>query len=290
MYLDSESKTRLTSLNADRPFAESVRRKTERTNKMKKLMIAAAAVAMVGGAFAEVNPCTEPCPFGYQIKIYLKTTDAGSLSNKTDCTELCLRKPAVKRFAGFIYGTTGEETVTCGEGGCECNDWSAAELVMWNYDTKAEAVPATAKLALLDRIYNGDTTTAEICFTLDKMAYAGFGRVAKRNGKWTLKYASGFGAGMLAQKCTTCTEMTCGECTGTEDADVKVWAICASESAAPTLCAPYTAAYGKWTIDWSSTIYNRLLNKQQVVQPGASWQIATPVLFEQADTFAGACE
>ena len=27
MYLDSESKTRLTSLNADRPFAESVRRK-----------------------------------------------------------------------------------------------------------------------------------------------------------------------------------------------------------------------------------------------------------------------
>ena len=268
---------------------------------MKKLMIVAAAM-MAGAAFATdcnecqtINPCTEPCPFGYQIKIYLKTTDAGSISNynakATGCFDkACLRKPAVKRFAGFIYGTTGEETVLCGEGGCECNDWSAAELVMWNYDTKAEAVPAEAKLALLDRIYNGDTTTAEICFNLDKMTYAGFGRVAKRNGKWTLKYASGFGAGLLAQKCTTCTEMTCGECTGTEDADVQVWAICADESAAPNFCAPYTAAYGKWTIDWSATIYNRLLNKQQVVQPGASWQIATPVLFEQdADTFAAEC-
>ena len=52
MYLDSEGKTRLISLNVDRPFAESVRRKTERTNKMKKLMIAAAAAAMVSGAFA----------------------------------------------------------------------------------------------------------------------------------------------------------------------------------------------------------------------------------------------
>ena len=34
MHPDSESKTRLTSLNADRPFAESVRRKTERTGSV----------------------------------------------------------------------------------------------------------------------------------------------------------------------------------------------------------------------------------------------------------------
>ena len=263
---------------------------------MKKLMIVAAAM-MAGAAFAETDPCKEACPFGYQIKIYLKTTDAGSISNYNAKAEgcydkVCLRKPAVKRFVGFIYGTTGEAEVKCGEGGCECNDWSAAELVMWNYDTKREAVPAEATLALLDRIYNGDTTTAEICFTFDKMTYAGFGRVAKRNGKWTLKYASGFGAGLLAQMCTHCKEMICGECKEEDMELVDVWAMCDDETAAPKVCAPWTAAYGKWTIDWSSTIYTRLLNKQQVVQPGSSWEIATPVLFKQSDeTFAGvSCE
>ena len=255
---------------------------------MKKLMIVAAAM-MAGAAFADVNPCTEPCPFGYQIKIYLKTTDAGSISNynakATGCFDkACLRKPAVKRFAGFIYGTTGEETVLCGEGGCECNDWANADLVMWDYDTKKEAAPAEAKLALLDRIYNGDTTTAEICFNLDKMTYAGFGRVAKRNGKWTLKYAAGFAAGLLPQKCTTCTATdTCTEeCTASEDMSVSVWAMCASEKSAPAVTAEKTAAYGKWTIDWSSTIANRVYNNQQVTQPGAGWQVATPVEFVYA--------
>ena len=269
---------------------------------MKKLMIVAAAAMMAGATFAidcgecaTSNPCVEACPFGYQIKIYLKTTDAGSISNynaksETCFDKACLRKPAVKRFAGFIYGRTGEEENLCGENGCCCNDWSGAELVMWNYDTKKEAVPAEAKLALLDRIYNGDTTTAEICFSLDKMVYAGFGRVAKRNGKWTLKYASGFGAGLLAQQCTTCKEMLCGECTGTENDDVQVWAICADETKAPNFCAPYTAAYGKWTIDWSSTIYTRLSNKQQVTKPGAAWDEVTPVAFTQdEDTFAAVC-
>ena len=37
MCLDSESKTRLTSLNADGPFAEGARRKKERTTKLVKI-------------------------------------------------------------------------------------------------------------------------------------------------------------------------------------------------------------------------------------------------------------
>ena len=255
---------------------------------MKKMIVAAAAAVLAFGAVA-AEQCGEKCPFGYQIKIYLKTTDAGSLSNKLNCTELCLRKPAVKRFAGFIYGTTGEEKVTCGEGGCCCNDWSGADLVMWNYDTKEEANPTKAQILLLDRIYNVDTTTAEICFGIDEMVYSGFGRVAKRNGKWTLKYAAGFGAGLLAQQCSTCKQVLCGECKGKKSTPVSVWAICADETSAPALKAPFTAAYGKWTIDWSSTIYNRVLNKQDVTQPGAAWQVAKPTSFKYKQ-YTGAVE
>ena len=267
---------------------------------MKKLMILAAVAALSAGAFAddcgcaEPSPCTEPCPFGYQIKIYLKTTQPGTIKEAPTCgceetAAYCLRKPGIVRFAGFIYGTTEAQAATCSEAaGCECNDWAQSELVMWNYDTKKEVAP-NAQLHLLDRIFNGDTTTAEICFSLDQMTYAGFGRVAKRNGKWTLKSASGFGAGLLPQQCSEC-EKSC-DCSETcTTAPVQVWLICADESKAPNACAPYTAAYGKWTIDWSATVYNRLNTKQQVTKPGADWEQGVPVLFSQnEETFAGEC-
>ena len=246
---------------------------------MKKLMLAAALCAAAAGAFAD--GCGEKtCVFGYQIKIYLKTT-AGytTASNTTTCVDgSCVRVPGIKRMAGFIYGTTKTgSTGTCGETGCECNAWDGAELLLWDYDTKLEAMPKTAKIDVLDRIYNGDSTTVEMAFTLDDMKYAGFGRVAKRENNWTLKYAMGFGAGTLpAPECTTC-KTSCGATECSSIGKALAWAICASESTKPTE-TPVTAAYGKWTIDWSATVYNRYMNNQTLI-PGAAWETITEIPF-----------
>ena len=280
---DSEDETRLTSLNADRPFAESVRRKKERTKQMKKLMIAAALVAATIGAQAE--DCSEACPFGYQIKIMVKTTATTNLeafnAQASDCKDTyCLRVPATRRFAGFIYGTTEEETVECPEKGCACNEWDEANLVLWNYDSKQTAKVEKWELLQLDRILDGDTTTFEMAFDIDQLRFGGFGKVAKRptnGGKWTIKNASGFCAGLIPQMCSTCKETTCGECTEEDVTPVAVWGICDNESAAPAEESETTVAYGKWTIDWSSTVYNRVLNKQDLTKPGAEWGVAEPV-------------
>ena len=249
---------------------------------MKKLMIAAAAVAMVGGAFADDCSCSEPkaCAFGYQLKVFVKTTAAQGLDGATtacgDTARFCVRVPATKRFAGFIYGTTAQGGAgLCGEAGaCSCNEWEngSAELVFWNYDTKQEIAPK-AKIIQMDRIYTGDTQTFEMAFDLDNMRFGGFGKWFYRNNVKTVKYASGFCAGVIpAEKCTA---GVCGE-----TADSKVWAMCDSEMLAPQVAEKTTVAYGKWTLDWSATIFNRVTAGEQVTQPGASWEVAKPVAFK----------
>ena len=240
---------------------------------MKKLMIALAAAAMVGGAFAEEDPCTAPCPFGYQFKTVLKTTSAQVVSNSVLCTGFCLRGPASVRLAGFIYGTTDvEDDDPCGGKGCACNEWAGAKLLLWNYDTKAAAMPQAASISVLDRIISrkGDTTMVEIAFDLDDLRFAGFGYVAKRNGKWTIKNLAGFCAGQLSQKCIACSEVDpcTGACTQEDESAVLVWGICDNESATPEVVAEKTAAYGKWTIDWSATVYNKVENKASLIPTG----------------------
>lgn len=107
------------------------------------------------------SPCTG-CPFGYQIKVALKTTSAQSIKDVLPegkaCESGCLRSPATRRLAGFIYGNTEatEGSGPCGEKetGCGCNAWDNAKLLLWDYDTKADARPATASILQLDRIFS----------------------------------------------------------------------------------------------------------------------------------------
>ena len=249
---------------------------------MKKLMIAAAAVAMVGGAFADDCSCADPkpCAFGYQLKVFVKTTAAYGLDGKSglcgDLTPFCVRVPATKRFAGFIYGTTkkGSDGLCGEEGLCACNQWENgnAELVFWNYDTKQEIAPK-AKILQMDRIYTGDTQTFEMAFDLDDMRFGGFGKWFYRNDVKTVKYASGFCAGLIpAEKCA---KGVCGD-----TLDSKVWGMCDSERLAPQVAEKTTVAYGKWTLDWSATIYNRHSAGQQVNLPGQGWEVAKEVSFK----------
>ena len=243
---------------------------------MKKLMVVAAAALMAAGAFADDCSCGPKvkCPFGYQLKVFVKTTGPAAIAG--DCGPECLRVPATKRFAGFIYGSAGDGAAgLCGVKGCACNEWEGgtSEIVLWNYDTKKEVAISYAKILQSDRIFNGDTTTFELAFAINQMAFGGFGRTFKRDGVWTAKYAAGFCAGLIeADSCSVAA--TCST------RGSKVWSMCANEGAAPDITSKTAVAYGKWTIDWSSTIFYRLQNGEQVTQPGASWEVAKPVVFK----------
>ena len=238
---------------------------------MKKLIV---SMVMLAGALVASASCSEgaKCPFGYQIKIFVKTTAAQKA--EPGCGSVCLRVPATKRLAGFIYGTTSykEPDCGCGEGSCGCNEWKDAEFLMWDYDTKKEAMPKSVKLVQLDRIYNGDTKTVELTMSLDGNGYdmniAGFGNTAKRNDVWTLKSASGFCAGVIpAEVC----KFPCS------DVASAVWTMCANENQAPDFYAKTTSAYGKWTLNWSPTVYSRLLKGEQVSKPGVEWDEIKPI-------------
>ena len=237
---------------------------------MKKLMIAAVAGVLAVAANAKQS-CIEEivCPYGYQIKIFVKTTGAGGVIGGA-CNEAeCLRVPATRRLAGFIYGATPyQEVGLCSETNavCSCNLWNEGELLLWNYDTKKEAMPKKVELVQLDRIFAGDSTTVEMALKFTGWNYdfnlAGFGRVAKRNGEWTLKFAQGFCAGVIpAPSCDKgCEDIVPANC----------WTICDSEKAEPIFQPFTTAAYGKWTIDWSATVYNRVATGASL-RPGTAW-------------------
>ena len=253
---------------------------------MKKLMIAAVAGVLAVAANADTykKSCVEElvCPYGYQIKIFVKTTGAGGVIGGDCGDKACLRVPATRRLAGFIYGSTayGPSIGKCGELGtvCDCNAWNEGELLLWNYDTKKEAMPKTAKIVQLDRIYAGDATTVEMAFKFEGWDYdfnlAGFGRVAKRNDIWTLKFAQGFCAGVIpAPNCN-------GDCG--ETAPARVWAMCgygSYEKSYPVWAPKTTAAYGKWTIDWSSSVYNRVSTGLDLT-PGAGWDKINAIPFK----------
>ena len=238
---------------------------------MKKLMIAAVAGVLAVAANAKQS-CIEEivCPYGYQIKIFVKTTGAGGVIGGACSDAECLRVPATRRLAGFIYGATPYDDMPgqCSETNtvCSCNMWNEGELLLWNYDTKKEAMPKKVELVQLDRIFAGDSTTVEMALKFTGWNYdfnlAGFGRVALRNNMWTLKFAQDFCAGVIpAPSCDKgCAEIVPANC----------WFICDSEKAAPIFQPFTTAAYGKWTIDWSATVYNRVATGAGL-RPGTAW-------------------
>lgn len=92
---------------------------------MKKLMLIAAAVTIVGGAFAQ---CSDPevtnCSLVYDFKASLKTTAGKAYSG--DCEDLCYRATGSKSFKGYIY--------TCE---CECTNFMYA-ATYYLYDKKSD--------------------------------------------------------------------------------------------------------------------------------------------------------
>ncbi len=141
---------------------------------MKKLMMFAAAMTIVGGAFAQCGEePTAACALVYDVKISLKTTvgkeKAGSdVPCGEDIGAICYRVKGSVAWKGFLSSCD-----------CSCDGFQAAEL--WLFNDKAQEIVAAGE-------------------TLDWVVFNYFG---KKNtdveGFWQLEgetaslYAAGFG-------------------------------------------------------------------------------------------------
>lgn len=235
---------------------------------MKKL-IAIAAVALVGAAFADCNTCdtcTTPCGWGYKVKILLKTTavkdikKVNTCNTCTTCATGCYRKPTTKRYLGYFFGKTAKGT-SCAP--CGCNAWDTFNFVLWNYDTKVAIFVPSFTMLQFNRFGEEKGTAFEMAFNLSNnqvqlrqeynLQFAGFGNVGKRtDGTIAIKSVSGFCAGVINAYCTTY-EKTC-EVKPTATTRSYIWTICGTTQA----WSGTTAAYGKWVMAWDSSIVNRI--------------------------------
>ena len=85
---------------------------------MKKLMMFAAAMTIVGGAYASAcgDPQTKTCALVYDFKANLKTTVAKAGYNKGDCEDVCYRTPGSVSLKGYLYSCEGCDCDTFVEG------------------------------------------------------------------------------------------------------------------------------------------------------------------------------
>ena len=213
---------------------------------MKKLMIAAAAVALAGITFADCDTPVE-CAWAYRLKLAGKTV-TGKTSSKVfdtalcDYTSDCWAKPASYRVAGYIWGaTTKDGDDDCAE--CACNDFSTLDnKVFWDAN-KAEVKFDAVAFDIFDILRNsGAKNKAQILITMDGLNLAGFG--VYKPAKQVLKSANGFFAGKIAAPaCTAYNSTTCEYSTTA----AKVFTLCAIDTAVEAEAA---IAYGRWTLTY----------------------------------------
>lgn len=226
--------------------------------KMKKLMIAVAAAALVGGAFAACQEDTA-CVYAYQVSLSGKSTVAASTKAKPSaCVDAdCYRKAASYKVKGYVWGTTTDLTdeSQCVEG-CSCLDLTQAQSTtyLWNTKTLKKLGDMTfSQLTLIGSNVGTKAKTAEVVAKIDDLVLAGFGKYDTK--KLEFKSASGYFAGTVAAPvCTTCT-YNAGDCTEEcVDSASKAFAVCTLEAAE----VETTPAYGKWSIKYSKSAAKKL--------------------------------
>ena len=226
--------------------------------KMKKLMIAVAAAAMVGGAFAACQEDTA-CVYAYQVSLSGKSTVAASTkANPSACVDAdCYRKAASYKVKGYIWGVTDDQTdpSQCIEG-CGCLDLTqaASTTYLWNTKTLKKLDDMTfEQLNLIGSNVGTKAKTAEVVARIGDLVLAGFGKYDTK--KLEFKSASGYFAGTVAAPvCTTCT-YSADDCTDTcEETASMAFAVCTLEATDVAT----TPAYGKWSIKYSKSAAKKL--------------------------------
>jgi hypothetical protein len=169
----------------------------KRNNKgvlMKKLMMFAAAMTIVGGAYAQCedpDPTPGNCALAYDVKISVKSTIPESTKGYTisspceDDVDLdggCFRKIGKYSYQGLLY--------TCD---CECNAIADATFYLWNKKAKEYVVYGDTITWSFLNIIGKKQKDAEGYFTFDtataSFVAAGFGTWDTKN-NW-LKSLSG---------------------------------------------------------------------------------------------------
>lgn len=236
---------------------------------MKKLMIAAATAAMIGGAYAA--DCTPPdveqpeleCASVYAVKMTVKTTKGvmGSVTAPGVDGSLCLpgepgevsqciyRASDSTKFEGWIYDCA-----------CECGTISSGSVVMWDSKRKAQLNAAAFEETILNVMGKkadnaeyawGFTGTAAYDEGIEQgytLTGAGLGKFDTKAGRF--KSFSGNFAGTAAasyylnSKKNICEPSTVWTC-DTLGAD------CGE--------ALDTVAYGTWTISYNASASKRYL-------------------------------
>jgi hypothetical protein len=234
----------------------------KRNNKgvlMKKLMMFAAAVTIVGSAFAQCgDPDDADCALAYDVKLSVKTTVPDSKAGyvlPSHCGDpvtnaaTCIRKTGKKTIQGFFY--------TCK---CLCDEIeNVTSWYLWDKKAKVgETMPASLSFHVIGR----KKSDVEVYVTLspgedgvlnDGTLYlAGFGKWDTKNCR--VKSASGNFAGQIAPpKCNdalSCDEAAAYIC----DPD--------SQTGGCALVADNTVdtvAFGTWSIKYSSSKAKKLI-------------------------------
>ena len=218
---------------------------------MKKLMIAAAAVALAGVTFAECEiEVGVPCAFAYRVKLAGKTVTGKEKTTGSattcDLANDCFAKPASLRIAGYIYGATEPGDFEACEG-CACNDLTNFYTVFWN--EKKEQVLAQSETAfdVFEVLRSsGAQNKAQVLITIDGLNLAGFANFNPKTAK--IKSASGFFAGKLtAPQCAGAYDSL--TCEFGDPTTAKVFAPCELSTAIESTAA---IAYGRWTLTYKA--------------------------------------
>ncbi len=124
---------------------------------MKKLMMFAAAMTIVGGAYAQ---CADGCSLIYDFKASVQTTVAKVA--KDDCGAICYRQCRKTQWKGYL--------ISCGT--CDCAAFKAAVLFVYNKKDKTDiifdgaAAPAWNILNLVGKGQNTSKNQVEAMFTM----------------------------------------------------------------------------------------------------------------------------
>ena len=216
---------------------------------MKKLMMFAATMTIVGGAFAA---CSDPlptpettCALVYDVKISVKTTvpKARTETEVIECEDdvtasICYRVTGSRSFKGYLTNCD-----------CDCTAFAGANLILW--EPKAEAM-ITVDTVLDWDVLNligkkGEDVEGAFSLDLDGNTYAdlygaGFGKIDRKTG--IIKSISGDIVGVIPgplcvdAECDT-TDSVAFPCEEIGDADM-------------------TVAFGTWSVKYNKSQSQKL--------------------------------
>ena len=249
---------------------------------MKKLMIAAAAVALAGVTFAD---CDTPldCTFAYRVKLAGKTvtgqTKTTGSTSTCDLDTKCWAKPTSLRIVGYIYGNTDKGEGDCAE--CECNKLDTNKAIFWYADTWVQTFADVDSVTfdVFDILRNGGLKNkAQIAFKLgDGLQFAGFGVYGSKS--QMLKSANGFFAGTLdAPKCSGAYDASTCEYGDPETA--YVFKPCVLEEGVEATAA---IAYGRWSLTYRA-------DKAAKYGKNGDEGVFKPLYFKSAESGSGSGE